>query len=175
VLENTPEAAGPLANPIAVLGSDGRIDVGAAPPSLGLSAGTAALGQPVEVTATLHARGTALAAVATDIAIDPAQLSVAESGGAPDCTLAAPVAAAGKELFAKQLSSGGQTLLRVGVLGPENDSSLPEPGAPLALFTCRFVVQVAGTTIELSHAPEGASPAAQPVALVGDAAPITVP
>jgi hypothetical protein len=174
-LLNTPEAAGPQANPVAVVGSDGRIDVVAAPPTLELGAATAAAGGTVLVTASLQARGAAIAALATDIHFVTALLSVVEVGGEPDCTLTTAGAALDKELVATGLPDGaGQALLRVGLLGRDNNTALPSTGT-VALFQCRFLVQPgASGTISLEHSPEGAAPNAQPVGLTGQPGSITV-
>lgn len=174
-LLNTPEAASPQAQPVAVGGSDGRIDVVAAPPTLGLSAGTAAAGGSVAVTASLSAQGQALAAVATDIHFDTAVLGVA-GGSEPDCTLAPAIAAAGKALYAVELPAGaGQALLRVGLIGVNNNTALPGPNGTVVLFQCRFTVQAtASGTIILLHSPEGAAPNALPVSLTSEPGSITV-
>lgn len=168
ILLNTPEAAGQQGQLIAADGSDGRIDVTAAPAALGLSAGTAAAGEPAEVSATLIPRGQSLAAVSTDIRFDPARLSAGEE---PDCTLTAAVT--GKELVSTVLPDDeqGRAGIRVGVFGRTNNAALPAG----ALFTCRFLVESAGPPIALEHTAEGAAPSAQPVALLGEPGTITVP
>jgi hypothetical protein len=168
VLLNTPEAAGQQGQLIAADGSDGRIDVSAAPAALGLSAGTAAAAEPAEVAATLIPRGQSLAAVATDIRFDPARL---RAGDPPDCTLTAAVT--GKELVSTILPDDdqGRAGIRVGVFGRTNNAALPAG----ALFTCRFLVESAGPPIALEHTAEGAAPSAQPVALLGEPGTITVP
>jgi hypothetical protein len=169
-LLNTPEAAGQQAQAIAVAGSDGRIDVSAAPPTLGLSAGTAAAGATADITATLVPRGATVAAVATDIRFDAARLS---AGAEPDCTIAAAVAALDKELVARALPADneGRAGVRVGVFGRDNNTALPAG----ALFSCRFEVESNGPPIALEHSAEGASPTAAPVGLLAAPGTITVP
>ena len=175
-LLNTPEAAGPQAQVIAVGGSDGRIDVTAPPATLGLSAGTAAPGGLAVVTASLRAEGRTLAAVATDIHFDTAQLSVDDAAG-PGCTIAPGVSAVGKEIAVSEIpdAAPGQAVLRVGVIGRDNNSALPAPNGSATLFQCRFVVDPgASGTIVLQHSPEGAAPNAQPVELTGESGSIAI-
>jgi hypothetical protein len=68
----------------------------------------------------------------------------------------------------------GKALLRVGVIGRENDTALPDAdGTPL--FQCHFTVQAAsGSMITLEHSPEGAARNAQPVGLTSQPGSITV-
>lgn len=170
LLLHAPEAAGQQGQAIPVEGSAGRIDVSAAPASLGLSAGTAAAGMVAEVTASFVPRGEVVAAVATDIRFDAARLG---SGADPDCTLTAAAAEADKELVSIALPVDAQNRagVRVGVFGRANNA--PLPGG--ALFTCRFLVESAGPPIALDHAPEGASPSAESVVVLGEPGTITVP
>ncbi|MBX3025634.1 hypothetical protein KF840_12075 [bacterium] len=170
VLRNTPEAAGQQAQAIAVTGSDGRIDVSAAPGTLGLSAGTAAAGGTAEVTASLTPRGQAIAAVSTDIRFPADRLS---AGAAPDCTVGAAAEALGKQLVAALLPEDGEGRagVRVGVFGRDNNAVLPDG----ALFACRFTVESGGGAIVLEHTAEGASPAAAPIGLLAEPGAITVP
>ena len=169
-LLNAPEAAGQQGQLIAADGSDGRIDVTAAPAALGLSAGTAAAGETAEVTGTLIPRGQSLAAVSTDIRFAADRLS---AGAEPDCTITAAAEAAGKELVSVALPADGASRagVRVGVFGRTNNTALPAG----ALFTCRFEVESAGPPIALEHTAEGAGPSAQPVALLGEPGTITIP
>jgi hypothetical protein len=177
ILDNTPEAADAQANPVAVQGSDGRIDVTPAPAALGLSAGTVAADGTVVLTASLNARDQVLAAVSTDIGFDPAQLVVvdADQNGMPDCTVTAEIAALGKQVFAAELVATGESVLRVGLIATDNNTALPDTGGPVPLFECRFDVQVNGATVVLDHSPEGAGPGAQAVALLGEPGVITAP
>jgi hypothetical protein len=170
VLLNTPEAAGQQAQAIAVAGSDGRIDVSAAPATLGLSAGTAAAGETAEITATLVPHGAAIAAVSTDIRFDPARLS---AGAEPDCTIDPAAAALDKELVATLLPADqqGRGGVRVGVFGRDNNTALPAG----ALFRCRVLVESGGGPIALPHDAEGASPTAAPIGLLAEPGTITVP
>lgn len=169
VLQNTPEAAGQQAQAIAVTGSDGQIDVSAAPATLGLSAGTAAAGGSAAVTATLTTSGEPIAAVSTDIRFDAARLSV---DAEPDCTLSPAAAALDKELVATVLPDDqGRAGVRVGIFGRDNNTALPGG----ALFTCHFMVESGGAPITLEHTADGASPAAAPIGLLAEPGTITVP
>jgi hypothetical protein len=175
-LVNTPQASSPQALPVAVSGSDGRIDVTAAPAAIALSTGTAAASGSAVVSASLRAAGTALAAVATDIRFDSASLSIGDNDGAPDCTIDPALGALGKELVARELPGGaGKGVLRVGVIGLTSNTALPDPGGTVPLFQCRFAVQsTASGVLTLEHSPEGAAPNAQPVGLNGEPGSITV-
>jgi hypothetical protein len=175
-LINTPQASSPQAVAVAVGGTDGRIDVTAAPAGIALGTGTAAAGGSAVVSASLHAAGNALAAVATDIQFDSASLSVGDNDGMPDCTLDPALGALGKELIARELpGSQGMSVLRVGVIGLTNNTALPDPDGTVALFQCRFAVQkTASGVLTLEHSPEGAAPNAQPVGLNGEPGSITV-
>jgi hypothetical protein len=148
-LLNTPEAASQQAAPVAVVGTDGRIDVSAAPATLALSAGTAAT-------------GATLAAVATDIRFDAEGL---EPDGATPCAVSAAAAAAGKTLLYTSLAVDAQDRagVRIGVIDRDGAAALADG----AVFTCRFRVLAASGSISLIHQPEGATPAAAPVALAG--------
>jgi hypothetical protein len=174
-LLNTPEISGPQANALPVVGDDGRIDVVAPPPALGLSAGTATAGGTSLVVASLQARTAAIAALSTDIEFMTSVLDVAEVGGEPDCAVTAEAAALDKELRAIELPAGaGRAVLRVGLFGRDNNTALPTAGT-VALFRCRFRV-LSGTTgtVMLEHVPAGAAPNAQPVTLDGQPGSITV-
>lgn len=176
-LLNAPEFADQMGEGGALDGDDGRIDIAAAPATLALVAGTAtAVGETAEVTAALTGADLAIAAVATDIRFPAARLSAAPgSGGAPDCSLDAAVAALGKVLVAGPLpEADGLAGIRVGVVGPDNNTALPDDDAT-PLFTCRFIVESRGGDIALTQSAEAASPAAQPVGLSSPAGTIPVP
>lgn len=176
-LLNVSEAAGPQAQAVAVASGAGRIDIGIPPPGLGLDAGTAVamVGDTVEVTAALAARGAQVAAVASDIRFPATRLrAVTGAGGAPDCTLDPAIAALAKRLVAGQLpSAGGQDGIRVGVIGNANNTPLPG-GAGAAVFRCRFEVLSGGGAVALEQQAEGASPAAETVELLGQGGSIAV-
>lgn len=176
-LLNMSEAAGPQAQAVAVASGAGRIDIGIPPPGLGLDAGTAVamVGDTVEVTAALAARGAQVAAVASDIRFPATRLrAVAGGGGAPDCTLDPAIAALGKRLVAGPLpSAGGQDGIRVGVIGNANNTPLPG-AAGAAVFRCRFEVLSGGGDVALEQQVEGASPSAQTVELLGQGGSIAV-
>ncbi|MDX2166990.1 MAG: cohesin domain-containing protein [Deltaproteobacteria bacterium] len=161
-LVNTSEAASDQAAPVAVVGSDGRIDVTASAAALGLVAGTAAAGSVTTVTARLVSSGTTLAAVATDIRFDAAALEA--DGGSP-CAVTAAAAAAGKTLLYASLPADGaqRAGVRIGVIDRGGAAALPDG----AVFTCRFHVLATSGSISLTHQPEGATPEAAPVALAG--------
>jgi len=138
-----------------------------------LEAGTAAVGATVDVTATLSASDVALAALGTDIRFDADRLSAVLAGSAPDCSVDAAVAALGKSVVTSVLPADEDGLagVRVGVLSRTNNAALPAG----ALFSCRFRVLTGGGSIALEHSPEGATPAAQPVDVFGQAGTISVP
>lgn len=161
-LLNTPEAASQQAAAIAVIGDDGRIDVSAAPATLALSAGTAAAGATATVTAQLAGSGGTLAAVATDIRFDADAL---EPDGDAPCAVSDAAAAAGKTLLYTTLAIDAQERagVRIGVIDRDGAAVLPDG----AVFTCRFRVLATDGSISLTHQPEGATPAAAPVALAG--------
>ncbi len=177
-LLNAPEAAGQQAQPIAVGGADGRIDIAAAAATLGLLSGTsAAVGDTVAVTGALSSRELAIAAVATDIRFPADRLRAASgAGGVPDCSLDPDIAALGKTLVAAALpEAGGLAGVRVGVVGLTTNTALPDDEAT-PVFACRFVVlSGGGGAIALSQSAEGASPAAQPVGLSSPPGMIPVP
>jgi hypothetical protein len=176
-LLNLPEGSSPQGNAVNVVGTDGGITVAPAAASLGLTAGAVGVDGSVIVTASVNGRGQALAAVATDIRFDPDQLAVVDDdqNGEPDCTVPTAVAGLGKQVFATVLSGGEQSVLRVGLVATTNNTALPETGGAVAVFDCRFDVQVSATTIVVQHAPEGAGPDAQTVALLGEPATIIAP
>jgi hypothetical protein len=176
-LTNAPEASDPQGSLVNATGSDGGISVTPGGASLRLMAGPVAGDGTVTVTALANGRGQPLAAIATDIAFDPASLAVvdADQNDVADCTVRAPIAALGKEIFAMQLADGQQTVLRVGLIATNNNSTLPETGGAVAMFDCQFDVLTPATTIVLQHTPEAARPDAQSVPLLAEPATITAP
>ena len=176
-LRNAAAAAGQQAQPIAVVGGDGRIEVAEAPTSLGLVAGTvAAVGGTAEVMGVLDARDQLLAAVSTDIRFPADRLRAVVGGsGDPDCGLDDEIAALGKTLLVAALPAdgGGRPGVRVGVIGANSNTALPA-GEPATLFRCRFIVQSGGGPINLEQSAEAASLSAQPAGLFGPSGSISV-
>jgi len=178
-LSNLPGASSPDGEEVAVGGNDGRIDVMAAGPTLGLSAGTAGAGMPVAVTATLQARGVTFSAVATDIEFDPTLVTVQEGEGGPDCEVAAEIGPGtdfNKEIFSivRDVEGSAMQVLRVGLVGLDNNEGLPDVPEGAEVFTCRFVVQAASGTIPLQHSASGSDPSGQELGLVGEPGTISV-
>jgi hypothetical protein len=178
LLANTPGASDPMGNPVGVVGMDGQIQVTGSPPAVGLLPATTSPGAMVAVGAEFNSRGQSLAALASDIRFDPALLSVVlDGGGQPDCDIAAEIGGgtlADKEVVARVLEADndGMQVLRVGVIGDDNNQLLPDG----AVFSCLF--QVAGNApqgvIVLANAPDGASPDGDPIGIAGTDGTITV-
>jgi hypothetical protein len=117
--------------------------------------------------------GTSIVAVSADIEIDTNVLDVVLAQGRPDCS-AASTLPPNKRVVAS-LPTGlpaGQRVLRVGVIGTDNND--PIPGG--TLFTCRFEIDAAaplGPTALLITA--GASDAlGNPVGIAGSAGSVNV-
>lgn len=178
VLSNTPDASDPQGNQLVASGFDGEIDVSTGGPALALGAGTAAFMQTATVTGSLRTRGAALAALATDILFDPSLLSPADADmdGNPDCRPTGDVGTTlGKMVVAKELDAGGgMHLLRVGVIGSDNNTAFPDLAGPQDVFQCDFVVQAMSGSIALPQAASGSDPTGQLVGLQASSATIEV-
>jgi hypothetical protein len=171
-LQNQPAASSPSGAAVAVTGASGNVAIAAAGATLALGTGTAAAGGMVDVVASLQPNGAELSAVATDIRFDPALLDVVEDGGVPDCTADDAIGAGSelrKEVFAAlREADGSETrVLRVGLAARENNTPLPDSGAAVAVFRCRFMVAAGSGTIVLDHAPSGSDPSGLEVGVSG--------
>lgn len=134
-------------------------------------------GQLVTVQASLTGGAGVVSATATDIAYDPARVSVARTEtGKPDCTINQAIGAETgpeKGLQSKVLSgtSAGGEVLRVAVLG-FNTTTIPDG----PLFSCRFQVADAAPAgaVTLQNVADGSDPAGNRIAVRSQNATIVV-
>jgi hypothetical protein len=109
--------------------------------SLNIGSVTGSAGSVVAVPVTLSKAAGAAVAVSTDITYNLSQVRVVLDGGTPDCTIDPSIAlgtTADKMLLLMSLpGTGGNEILRVGVIGFDNANPIPDG----ALFTCNFEIQ----------------------------------
>lgn len=129
--------------------------------NLGIDAGTGAAvigsaGSTVSIPVSLFGHGASVSAISNDIEFDGAVLDVPLVDGHPDCSVE-PDLAATKQVVARLSNlAGGRRLLRVGVVGSNNSTALPDG----TIYQCRFAISAAAPAgpIALSNAPDASDP-----------------
>jgi hypothetical protein len=136
-----------------------------APPQIDVGTISGAAGSTVLVPVSLVSKDAELSAVSNEIAYDPSLVAVVLVNGTPDCAVDQRLAGQ-KRVFAKVAEGdGGMQLLRVGLIGTDNNSVLADG----PLYACRFVIDVNTATgsIPLGNAPDGSDPQGEPVTAEG--------
>lgn len=121
--------------------------------NLGVVAGTA--GAVVSLPVTLATNGAAVSALSNDIEYDAAEVDVVAPAGVPDCTIDDRLNGVKQVVAVVGSGTGTRKLLRVGVIGTTNNSTVSSG----PLYSCRFALPLgAPAAITLLNQPEAASP-----------------
>lgn len=141
----------------------------------GLNIGSVSGGAGMIVSVPVMLVGTAIVAVSTDIELDAAALDVVLVDGHPDCE-AAPTLPANKRVVSSVPSIAGlptgRKVLRVGVVGVDNNDPLPAG----TLFSCRFEISVDTPmgALALLNTPDASDALGNVVAINGSDGTVTV-
>jgi len=132
-----------------------------------VNVGTASGGAGTNVTVPVLLVGTAIVAVSNDIEFDTDLVDVVMVAGKPDCEAATGIG--DKRVVASVPSiaglPAGRKVLRVGVVGVDNNEALP----PGTLYTCRFSIADTAPvgTLPLSNTPDASDGLGNTVAVGG--------
>jgi hypothetical protein len=123
-------------------------------------------GTAVEIPVSLLAHGASLSAVSNDIEFDGTFVDVRMIKGMPDCVVEPDLMGTKSVVASVSDLGGGLKRLRVGVVGRNNNSDLPDG----VLYRCRFDIDIntPSSSIALSNVPDASSPQGADIPAIGN-------